>query len=153
MAVCKNILCKGLQSRKLYVYLPLPRNAMSYRQAQNIQRTAYNLVIFKLFIRKMPRNENNLTVDARGASASTPTARKTVFMPVLAQPIKRYYQVSLLAGRNLSGTANLHSTHPYLAASREEAISMACNHLKNRFPRHVILTENTVCYPINRGVL
>ncbi len=46
MAVCKNILCKGLQSRKLYVYLPLPRNAMSYRQAQNIQRTAYNLAGF-----------------------------------------------------------------------------------------------------------
>lgn len=103
MAVCKNILCKGLQSRKLYVYLPLRTGCRLFASRLNIFSTADKAAIpeddstqvvsagsqnFKGIVASFVdinqilscmRTSKNLIADAQRVSVSTLTARKSVF--------------------------------------------------------------------------
>ena len=104
------------------------------------------------FFRTMPKTEK-VSAGAPGAPDATANARKRVSKPVQAKPTKRYYQVSIYAKRNDICVANLHCSHPFLATSREEAIGMACDHIKDRWPKYFILAEEIICYPLNLKAL
>ena len=100
------------------------------------------------FFLKMPRSEKVSAV-AQGASIATVSVRNSASKPVQAKPIKRYYQVSLRAKRINLGVANLDCSHPFFASSREEAIGMAIDSLKIKWPNYLIASETITCYPLN----
>lgn len=174
---CENIYGEVLQSQKDFAYLLLPnrRRLTKARQqhistadtADSLRRFYFGsldgLATFKggqpLFaipitqiLSRMP-NRENLTANAQGASTSTANARNSVSKPVQAKPTKRYYQVTIYAKRNDICVANLNCSHPFLAASREEAIGMACDHIKERWPKYMIYADDIMCYPLNLKAL
>ena len=166
---CENIRMKSLQSQNDFVRLPLPRSGK--HTTKNIFTTAYNragscvlslrayhflaekggssfLYIYATnFCTQMPRSEK-VSAGAPGASTATVSARKRASKPVQAKPIKCYYQVTIYAKRGDLCVANLHCSYPFLATSREEAIGMACDLIRYRWPKYMIVAEDIQCTPI-----
>ena len=104
------------------------------------------------FCTQMPRSEK-VSAGAPGVPDATANARNSVSKPVQAKPTKRYYQVTIYAKRNDICVANLNCSHPFLATSREEAIGMACDHIKERWPKYMIYADDIMCYPLNLKAL
>lgn len=170
---CENIRMKSLQSQNDFVRLPLPRIANLTGSQITYETTAdkaellfddstlvgsrflaelggsASLYISHIanFFRTMPRTEK-VSAGAPGASTATVSARKRASKPVQAKPIKRYYQVTIYAKRGDLCVANLHCSYPFLATSREEAIGMACDLIRYRWPKYMIVAEDIQCTPI-----
>lgn len=180
MSGCENILRADLVKSETLPIFVVPRCRRFTQSQTNIQATANKAGLFfgrfhfgdldiladfqkglasfviyipQIFVSKMPRCDKNLTVNAQGASTSTVNARKRVSKPVQAKPTKRYYQVSIYAKRYDASAMNLHCSHPFLATSREEAIGMACDHIKERWPKYMVFTDDISCYPLNLKAL
>lgn len=115
----------------------------------DIQRELASFVIpITNFFLTMPNSEKVSAV-AQGASIATVSARKRVSKPVQAKPTKRYYQVTFYAVRKGLGVANLYCSHPFLAISSNEALGMALDYLKSKWPGYSIDVDKYTCYPLN----
>lgn len=94
-------------------------------------------------------NGKNLKATAPGASTSTRSSAKVSKSP------KHYYQVTLRAVGTWASDykSGLYLTKLYRASTKEEAVGMACSHVKAKFPRHSILTDEINCETFNPAVL
>ena len=169
---CENIRMKSLQSQNDFVCLPLPKIANLTGSQITYETTADKagllfdestpvgsrslareggpaslLYTIANFFRTMPKTEK-VSAGAPGASTATVSARKRASKPVQAKPIKRYYQVTIYAKRGDLCVANLHCSYPFLATSREDAIGMACDLIRYRWPKYMIVAEDIQCTPI-----
>lgn len=106
--------------------------------------------IFQIFSRM--RTGENLAAGAPGVPDATANARKRVSKPVQAKPI---YKVSIRAiGTWAADYKNgVYSSDIYQASNQEEAIGMACEHIKAKFPQHSILAEEIKCSLLNPATL
>lgn len=98
------------------------------------------------------RTGENLAAGAPGVPDATANARKRVSKPVQAKPI---YKVSIRAiGTWAADYKNgVYSSDIYQASNQEEAIGMACEHIKAKFPQHSILAEEIKCSLLNPATL
>ena len=176
---CENILRADLVKSETLPIFVVPRCRRFTQSQTNIQATANKAGLFfgrfhfgdldiladfqkglasfviyipQIFVSKMPRCDKNLTANAQGASTSTANARKRVSKPAQAKPI---YKVSIRAiGTWAADYKNgVYSSDIYQASNQEEAIGMACEHIKAKFPRHSILAEEIKCSLLNPATL
>ena len=165
---CENIRMKSLQSQNAFVRLPLPKNAKVSESKRHIFNTANKAgslsdnssseVLRSLariggpascyihttqVFQTMPKNENLQSAGNNSTRTAPAKAAKSA-----VKPIKRYYQVTIYAKRGDLCVANLHCSYPFLATSREEAIGMACDLIRYRWPKYMIVAEDIQCTPI-----
>ena len=166
---CENIYGEVLQSQKDFAYLLLPRahyivvskyiflddrdkaglscgtSLTSGEFLAELQgRLALSVFRHNAKFHSMPRTNE---ISGKGNN-STRTASAKAVNSTVSKPI---YKVSIRAiGTWAADYKNgVYSSDIYHASNQEEAIGMACEHIKAKFPRHSILADEIKCSLLN----
>ena len=123
---------------------------LSLRAGHSVARKGGSsfLYIYATNLCTQMRQSEKVSAGAPGVPDATANARKRVSKPAQAKPI---YKVSLRAiGTWAADYKNgVYSSDIYQASNQEEAIGMACEHIKAKFPRHSILADEIKCSLLN----
>lgn len=89
---------------------------------------------------------------SKAANNSTRATSKKAVKSTVSKPI---YKVSIRAiGTWAADYKNgVYSSDIYQASNQEEAIGMACEHIKAKFPKHSILADEIKCSLLNPAAL